>query len=187
MKNDRRGVGTEKYAARRSRNPARSRCTAGMNASTSMENTVGGYGSGSSTVFPRAFLNGFCARSLRRYIEMSLATRCAAARQRRRCALRTHAPRPQPETRVTLRGALQFNEQCRIIVTRQQAEEKPICEPERPRVGRPAELEQAAILEDCAHFLPAHRLRGRGRKQISPPQPGVLLLADDGERFLVMQ
>ncbi len=110
-----------------------------------------------------------------------------AAGQRCRCALRTHAPRPQPETRITLRGALELDEQCRIIVPRQQAEEKPISEPERPRVGWPAKLEEAAILEDGPDFLPPHRLGGRRRQQIRPPQSGVLLLSNECERFLVMQ
>ena len=110
-----------------------------------------------------------------------------AARERRCCRLPTHAPRPQPQAGIVFCRPVELDEECRIVVPRQQPEEEAIGEPEDPRVGRPRQLEQPPVLVDRSDFFPPHRFRRSRREEIASPQPGLLLLPDDGERLLVMQ
>ena len=110
-----------------------------------------------------------------------------SARQRRGGGLRAHVPRPEPHAGIAFRDPLELDQQRGIVVSRQQPEEKAIGEPKCPRIGRPTQLEQTAILEDRSEFLPSHRLRRGVRQEVPPPQPRVLLFPNDGDRFLVME
>jgi hypothetical protein len=101
--------------------------------------------------------------------------------------LRAHAPRPATEPWICFRGALEFYEQGRVIIPRQQAEQEPIGKSERPSVRRPAELQKAAVLIDRAGFLPTHRARRFRGEEVATPQAGFLLLANNRKGFLVMQ
>ena len=110
-----------------------------------------------------------------------------SARECRGCRLPTHAPRPQRQARIGFRRPLKLDEQRRIVVPRQQPEQKPIGEPEDARIGRPTQLEQSSILINRSDFFPPHRLGCGRREEITSPQTGLFLLPDDGERFLVVQ
>src|ERR1041385_6023869 len=108
-----------------------------------------------------------------------------AARERGGGGLGPHPACPQPQSGVSLRGPLKLHQERGIVVSRQQPKQEAIGKSERTPVGRPAKLEQASVLKDRARFLPAHRLRRTGGEKISTPQPGVLLLPEDRQGFLV--
>ncbi len=82
-------------------------------------------------------------------------------------------------------GPLEFHEQRRILVPREQAEEEPVGKTERAHVPQPPELQEPPILIDGSGLLPPHGTDGPGREQIPAPQAGLLLLARDRQRVLV--
>ena len=96
-------------------------------------------------------------------------------------------PHPQRESRVSLGGALELDQQLGRLIPREQPEQEPLGQPERAQVRRPPQLEEPAVLEDRARLLPAERFERSGPDEVAPPKPAVPLLARDGVSGLVVE
>ena len=75
---------------------------------------------------------------------------------------------------------LELEEQARVFITREQPEQQPVGQLERPAGSGIAELEQAPVLGDGADVLDAVTDRGLESEQVRSPDARVLLLSGNG-------
>jgi hypothetical protein len=92
--------------------------------------------------------------------------------------------RPLRRGRLGLHDFLEFEEEPRILIARQEPEKEPLGELERPRPWRPGKLQEPPVLRDRADFLDAVLGGGRKAEEVPAPDAGLLLALDDGERRL---